>query len=291
MSVETDTTIIAGPLLLGYMLNLGLFGVLTVQTYIYFLAFKKTTQTLITMNDAFVTFAKNFGNPSVLTNVRSIWLTIPVFTSIISSLVQNYYAYRVYTLSRSKPLAVIISLISFLQFSSGITTGVKAHQIGNFLDLEARSSLIITLWSISTAVCDVLITLTKLDTGMDKTHEIITKLIYLIVGTGTLTAALAVIDVALFLSLPKQIYFICSSFAVPKLYSNSVLVLFNSRIRILDSKPDASAIRLTHRVNHLKGVSDGGDGSTVIHIREETWTDAVSTPVEITAVSKSKTRP
>ena len=79
---------------------------------------------------------------------------------------------------------------------------------------------------------------------MDKTHEIITKLIYLIVGTGTLTgevefsffsrsniihnleiAALAVIDVALFLSLPKQIYFICSSFAVPKLYSNSVLVL------------------------------------------------------------------
>lgn len=143
---------------------------------------------------------------------------------------------------------------------------------------------------------------------MDKTHETITKLIYLIVGTGTLTgevefsffsrsniihnleiAALAVIDVALFLSLPKQIYFICSSFAVPKLYSNSVLVLFNSRIRILDSKPDASAIKLTHRVNHLKGVSDGGDGSTVIHIREETWTDAVSTPVEITAVSKSKT--
>ena len=52
------------------------------KTFVYLLYILETTQTLITMNDAFVTFAKNFGNPSVLTNVRSIWLTIPVFTSI-----------------------------------------------------------------------------------------------------------------------------------------------------------------------------------------------------------------
>ena len=96
------------------MFNWGLYGILVVQVCkcsqycmskstkgiidIYHLAFKddgrytralvytlfvlETAQTIIATNDAFNTYARNFGDTDILVRIQLIWLSIPVLTGI-----------------------------------------------------------------------------------------------------------------------------------------------------------------------------------------------------------------
>lgn len=49
---------------------------------VYSLFILETIQTLIATNDAFNTFARNFGDASLLLSMQHIWLAAPVLTGI-----------------------------------------------------------------------------------------------------------------------------------------------------------------------------------------------------------------
>lgn len=312
-----DTTPIAAPLLLGYMFNWALYGILSVQVYIYHLAFKKdgkytrsfvyalyaveTAQTIIATNDAFNTYARNFGNIGILVLVQNVWLSVPVLTGIVSGAVQLYYAKRIYSLSDSLPLGLLVATIALLQGSSAIATGAKAHQIGNFVDLEAKSYLVTSIWLIGSAACDVLIAgsmtflLVRRDTGMHRTHEIITRLVRLIVETGSLTATTAIVDAILFLAQPGQSYHVCAALTLAKLYSNSLLVLFNSRSRVVSVQSQNTTSQGSYGFSnmHRRGFTDSRSPpattlSTTIHVHEESFLETDSIPMDSITNLKSK---
>ncbi|KAF9254145.1 hypothetical protein L218DRAFT_806836, partial [Marasmius fiardii PR-910] len=104
--------------LIGYFLNWGLFGVLCVQVFLYYLAFpndKKSMkllvyfllaldviQTVIITNDAFQKYGIEFSNPAGLAKMRNAWLSIPTISAINGTAVQLFFAYRIATLSGSK---------------------------------------------------------------------------------------------------------------------------------------------------------------------------------------------
>jgi len=83
------------------------------------------------------------------------------------------------------------------------------------------------------------------DTRLPATHAFITKFVRVIVETGCLTAISAIIQLALFIWLPDKPYFTCIGLALAKLYSNSLLAILNSRIRLEGSHnaPSAQVVR------------------------------------------------
>jgi hypothetical protein len=91
---------------------------------------------------------------------------------------------------------------------------------------------------------------------LPRTRAIVTRLVQLIVGTGSLTgpheccsvyftgewtdfkcvAVAAMLDLVLYYAFPRYAYHSCVAAILGKLYSNSLLVIFNSRIRIVGGR-------------------------------------------------------
>ncbi|KDR86151.1 hypothetical protein GALMADRAFT_1326045 [Galerina marginata CBS 339.88] len=113
--------------IVGYLLNWGLFGVLTVQVFIYYVAFPwdrkqnkmlvygtfllETLQTILIAHDAFQTFVRGFGDPASLDDVGLAWFSVPLMTGMIALIAQAFYAYRVSVLAQSKYIPILILLV------------------------------------------------------------------------------------------------------------------------------------------------------------------------------------
>ncbi|KAG6907539.1 hypothetical protein DXG01_008575 [Tephrocybe rancida] len=234
----------SGPLIIGYLLNYGLYGVVSIQVYYYYIAFPndrlyckclvygvyllETLQTIIIMHDAFAGFGSGFGSFEALDNIQLTCLSIPILSGIVGCVVQMYYAYRIYILSKSKALGYVIAVISFVGCIAGIVTGVKSFELGSL------SKLLQTTIFISAG-------LSRHDTGFRSTHLMITRLQRLTIETGTATALVAVTNLFLFFKYPKTNYYTVPVLIIAKLYCNTLLVLFNSRMRIAGGREDDTA--------------------------------------------------
>jgi len=249
---------VAGPVLLGYLLNWGLYGVLSVQVFLYHISFPRdkwvpkalvyttyvieTAQTVLITHDCFHAYAQDFGNLAEVNAMQNEWLTVPVFCAIVSCTVQMYYAYRLQLLSGSMLLRLVVSVIALVQGVAGLVAGAQAFIIGNFTGLASKAFISTGIWHAGGAVCDVTIAvcmayyLSRRDTGVPVTHVIVVRLVRLIVETGCLTALSSSIDLILYFSFPHNAYHACVALILTKLYSNSLLVIFNSRIQIVGSR-------------------------------------------------------
>ncbi|KJA25125.1 hypothetical protein HYPSUDRAFT_135237 [Hypholoma sublateritium FD-334 SS-4] len=124
--------------LVGYMLNCGLFGVLTIQVYLYRLAgfsddkfsikclvysvyTLETAQTALLISNAFRIFGSGFPDPRALNNIGSIWISIGVLGPITACAVQTFYAYRISVISGKKTIARVICFVSL--YVSGVRMG------------------------------------------------------------------------------------------------------------------------------------------------------------------------
>ncbi|KIP06791.1 hypothetical protein PHLGIDRAFT_445294 [Phlebiopsis gigantea 11061_1 CR5-6] len=253
VTLPVDIAPLAAPVLLGYMFNWALFGALTVQVYLYHISFPKDkwhtkllvyaiycieiTQSILVIHDAFNAYAKSFGHLEELNAMQNEWLAVPVFSAIVSCAVQMYYAYRIGILSGSLVLRGAVSLIALTQGVAGLVEGAEAFIIGNFSDLATRSFVSTSIWLAGCAVCDIMIAicmayyLSRNSSPIPKTQAVVTRLVRLVIETGTLT-----VDLILFLTFSHSAYHACVALILAKLYSNSLLVLFNSRIRIIGGR-------------------------------------------------------
>ncbi|KAJ6530253.1 hypothetical protein B0H19DRAFT_1273915 [Mycena capillaripes] len=247
----------AGPLMLGHLLHWGLFGTLSVQLYLYYQAFpndKNSTKTLVytvytivlvdtilITRDAFTTFAYGFGDPAALKEVNLYGLSIPIMSALVSFIGQSFYAYRVHVLSRSLFIPGLIMVVSLASSIGGFMFGAFAFQVSSLALLNTpKVSAAVGVWCGASALSDILIALcmtynlVKYDTGFHQTHVLMSKLIRLIVETGTLTVALT--GLTLFFAFPGHNYCITATALLPELYANSILVVLNSRIQIVGGR-------------------------------------------------------
>ncbi|KAF8956586.1 hypothetical protein BDZ97DRAFT_1851021, partial [Flammula alnicola] len=221
----------------------------------------EATQTFLLTTSAFRSFATGFGNPEVLNDVDILWFSVPILSGIVAFVAQAFYAYRISVLSQKKYVAAIVMLFSLIQLGGALTIGVQLKQAKLFSNfLKTNSFIAIGIWQGGSAACDVIIAasmsyyLKSRDSGMMKTHILITSVIRLIVGTGTLTAAIAVVTLILNYLPGQPTYYQTSVSALGKLYSNSMMVMFNSRMRVTSVNstftPNEVPIPLSH-VNHM----------------------------------------
>ncbi|KZT65777.1 hypothetical protein DAEQUDRAFT_768609 [Daedalea quercina L-15889] len=258
--VPANVVQFAGPVLLGSQLNWGLFGVLTVQLYMYHQTGYKdhifvkyivygmylfeALQTILLTHDTFKQLAVSFGNYQGLIGAYLTGFELVIQSALIACVTQCFYAWRIYILGRSKIVAGLIVCVSLLQCAGGFSEGVACfvyNSTSETIPIEATS---VAMWIGGSAACDILITtsmvyfLWRRRSGIKRTDTMVNKLIQLVVETGLLTAVLAITQLSLYIIFKDTEYFMTPAGALSKAYSNSLLVLLNNR-RVLRETRDS----------------------------------------------------
>ncbi|KAK0454285.1 hypothetical protein EV421DRAFT_408663 [Armillaria borealis] len=250
---------LSGPLIIGYLLHWGLFGTLSVQLYLYYLAFPKDkkftkclvygiyivefVQTMLVTYNAFATFGYGFGDIDALTAIYSGWLTVPIMSGIVACVGQVFYAYRIFILSRSRTVPTLITCVSLTSAVAAIITGIYTFEAGDVTKLDNRKTATASgIWCGASALCDIIIAicmtyyLMRSNPSFRQTRMLVTKLIRLSIETGSVTALVALVTGILFLAFPHKTFYGAPVLIVPKLYANTVLVVLNSRFRIMGGR-------------------------------------------------------
>ncbi|KAF9254831.1 hypothetical protein L218DRAFT_1009254 [Marasmius fiardii PR-910] len=208
------------------------------KTLVYSTFIAETVQTVMITYDAFQDFGFGFGNVGVLDRMNLLWFDCCIMDGLVAFIVQGYFAYRIHLLSKSKTIAGLVLLMALAQVSGAIATGVIAKNVGAFSRIREPCFIPALFWLGGSAACDVTIAiamtyvLSQLNNAFSETRDLVKRVIRLTMETGSLTAAFAAIDLILFLVYPTQDYHITPALALAKVYSNSLLVVFNSRVRI-----------------------------------------------------------
>ncbi|KAK7034662.1 hypothetical protein VNI00_012304 [Paramarasmius palmivorus] len=262
---QTPPAYITGPLMLGYLLNYGLLGVLSVQTYLYYTAFPNDqkkfkflvyfvyvlefAQTILFTQDAFERFVYGFANPDAISKINLIWFSSPFVDGLVAFLVQIQFAYRIRLLSpKSKIVLGLILTASLTQFGGALGAAIIASTVDTIQELGQSNFVIGCVWLGGSAVADVTIAfsmiyvLSRYDRSFEQTNDLVRRIIRLTMETGSVTAIVAICQLVLFTAIPERNYHIVPAITLAKVYSNSLMVVFNSRIRIAgrDSDIDSS---------------------------------------------------
>ncbi|KAJ7267578.1 hypothetical protein B0H12DRAFT_1097837 [Mycena haematopus] len=263
---------LSGPLIVAYMVHWGLFGALTIQIFLYFEAFPndrnstkclaygvycfELVQTILASHDAFREFGYGFGDLTALTAMDYNWLIVPVMTSILSFIGQTFYAYRIHVLSKSWIMPVLILATSITSSTAGLVTGAFVFVAGDLTRLDNyKTNVAIGIWLGSSAISDILIAvcmtyyLAKNDTGHHRTRILISRLIRLSIETGSVTAGVALLDLALFFIFPNRTYYSTPAGIMPTIYGNAILAVLNSRFHILGGRTTLSAATMSTTSN------------------------------------------
>jgi len=166
-------------------------------------------------------------------------IAVPILGSIVTAVVQIFYASRIKLFADNYLIASLVVLFSLIQLGGGIAVGVIGFQMSLFSRLLVQKLLIASgFWNGSSAVCDVIIassmtyylTNWQKKSSLKSTQRMVQRLTRLIIETGTLTAVVAIINLIMF-QIPGITYYQTTSAVLGKLYSNSMMMnLVNSRI-------------------------------------------------------------
>ncbi|KAF7351839.1 hypothetical protein MVEN_01145000 [Mycena venus] len=291
---------ITGPTLLGILFTWCGMGVLAVQAYfyhencqddratikllVYGLVLVDVLQTIMVTADSFHWFVYGFGNLAQLDDTFLNSWDVPVLDSVIAIVVQAFYCWRIYFLRKGIVIPAAVFLVSLTQFSAGIYTGIRGHQMGH-LSLLTTDAVGETIWLVGGAVADIAIAavlswtlLRERSNSLPSNHSMISHLIRLIVETNALTAGVAVIAVILFWACPGTAAVAPPIAIIGKLYTNCLLALFNNRSKESNTKMNSHGMVSLHLPPNSgsRENSDhhGGNGVNVkVHVKRETLYD------------------
>lgn len=239
-----------GPILLGTVFNIWLYGIMVTQTTMYFVAFPRDHKwikfmvawlfAIDTLNSLFdigflwrytITF---FGDLQGITTSHWLFNIEPAMTVMISSTTQSFFAWRVAKLTGQAWLGWLIGLSSFIQFlcGTGVTIGCFiVQEFARFQELKVP----VIIWLGLSALTDIVITcilswyLHTHRTGFSRTDDVITRLVRLTVQTGLITTVWATVDLFIYLGMDNNMHLL---FQLPlcKLYTNTLMSTLNSRV-------------------------------------------------------------
>ncbi|KAJ7364506.1 hypothetical protein DFH08DRAFT_1073194 [Mycena albidolilacea] len=301
---------LSGPLLLANLFHWGLFGVLSVQVYMYYQAFPKDplstkslvygvyiillVETVLLTHDAFARFGYGFSNLVALISTDLGWLDVPIMSGLISFIGQSFYAYRLHVISKSRWIPLLIVVMSLTSTIGAIFTGIFTLQAINLAHVNGRkNSVAAGVWCGASASSDIIIAvcmtyfLSKMDTGYRQTRVLISKITRLTIETGSLTALVAVIVLVLLFGFPGRTYYGTAAAVMPGLYSNCILVVLNVRCRIEGSRPTYFS-SADHASGFLRfGERAGANDSHVVAIHREVLSERDSENVEMKGMGTS----
>ncbi|KAK0432724.1 hypothetical protein EV421DRAFT_1493487 [Armillaria borealis] len=301
-----NVPLLTGPLVLGYMWGYGLFGVLTVQMYIYYVYFSSKDDwrmrlyvwfifllelvfTIFTTIAAWNQYGPGWGDVDSILFIDWSWEPLPPLNGTISAMVQSFYVWRIYNLTKNIWISLIIEMVAIVQcvFAWYFGVFVTVHGLGvdNLKDVSAE----ISVWLAGSAACDVMITSTIVfvlyrassRSDFSQTTSAVTKIIRFTLETGLLTSTAAVAELILWLTQSEYNVHFIGFLVLAKLYSNALVATLNSRALIFGSvntgaytnSPGSSTLRTSNPFwddGPKSQTSSTGTRSQAVHITRTT---------------------
>jgi len=239
-----------GSLAVGFMLNLFLFGASFLQCFIYFSRYRRDPMRhkifvgllliVDTIQSGFVAaglyeyLVVHFGDLEYLSMAN-----IPVqahapLAGITACCVQVFFAIRVKQLTGYKWAYWLIITLAIVSCGGAIASGVAACHWRLFVEFS-NFKVAVIIWLVGAAIADVTAAailvwyLKRQRTGFAVTDGIIDRVVRSTVQTGLATSFFAILDVIVFLVLPSNDLHLLFNLTLPKLYTNSVMSVLNSR--------------------------------------------------------------
>lgn len=309
---------VLGPFFLAQCFNWALYGVFVLQCYIYYIRFPKDltyikvlVYTVLVLDSFFMgaithaawqVLVQSWGDINILHELPWTWAMVPVGSGVVSCIVQLFFVYRIWKLSRKWTMPIIISVVTLAQCAFAIVTGVIAvhnktfHYIRDFLP---------GFWLVGSIIADILIcaTLVRIlwqsQTGFKDTDGVVLRLIRLSVESAAVPVIAATIKLALIYSYEDNRHLVFCVL-LGRLYSNSLLAMLNCRDPLFGggSNPNtmAGASRLadgpTTVMSLIKskfGFSSSNRGATTLDSRDQFSHNRSSFGGEKIMVQKSTT--
>ncbi|KAF8701704.1 hypothetical protein AX14_000333, partial [Amanita brunnescens Koide BX004] len=238
----------------GNVINLFLYGALTVQIYTYYVSFSKdrwplkTIVYLIYVIETVYTILLTYGLGRLLLNLtllRYYLILIPTCGGIVAFLTQAMYAYRLRVLGQLKCIPWCIMAMIVSELITVITVIAMLPVIGVYWVILPWASISLV---IDVVVAGAMIWSLRKNTILSKRLKSkVTRLVHLIIGTGALTAAINLLTVVVFFMTgtadPGP------AIVLSKLYANSMMVFLNDRIP--SSRHDGHAMSNTVSLGSL----------------------------------------
>jgi len=249
----------AGPQLLSLCFNWALLGILNIQVYSYYdyfpddrpslkclvygmLIYEWVQTGLITAVGMDI-YVYAYGDVSTITGAHNGWFSVPIMDGIVATVVQTFFAWRIYRLSRmrlfkSRLLAGSIVVLAIIQAIASIIGGAMQESVMNATAIQSHTMRYpFAVWlgagvlADATIAVSMTILLFKSKVGVARSDAVVNRVIRLVVETGTLTASMAIITIILANLHPLRETLLYETPAVnlTKIYANTFLVNLNSR--------------------------------------------------------------
>ncbi|VDC04861.1 unnamed protein product [Peniophora sp. CBMAI 1063] len=291
-ALQADPKTIVGPLFVGNILNWLLLGSLAVQLYIYLNTKQRQqdpiwiqslvygvfvldlVQTVTGTHACWFYAIESWGNTAVIINVIP-WSapTIPIFDGLIALLVQSFYAWRIWTLTRVQWIrlpVVLIVLVALMQCAAGWASSITVYvSSGSVSSLPVIQSSI-DVWLAGSFANDMIIAAcmigllyqARTQSPWAQSQSLYDRLIANTVQTGLLTAVVAGVDLFLWEHYKTQNFHLATAYILGKLYSNSFLSTLNGRV--------FRSHRSESRHETLSGSgASGNSGGMQIHVSQD----------------------
>lgn len=240
--------------LVGALVNAIMYGLTTLQTYLYYMYYPKDGRTnkilvaTVWVIDTFHTvlvsmciyyyLVSNYNNSEGLKVGHWTLFTSILCNVFISCLVQSFFLVRIHQLAPPRGkwwLSGILGIIVFAHLVFGILTVVYCFIKRDFSRLSEFTLFAATPFAITAVLADVLIAaslcilLHGSRTGFRSTDALVTTLIVYSVNRCLLTAIMAIVEVIVFSLRSYALWYLAIDFVIGKLYANSFLATLNSR--------------------------------------------------------------
>ncbi|KAJ7260516.1 hypothetical protein B0H12DRAFT_1107675 [Mycena haematopus] len=258
-SFDPNTTL--GSLQIGVLVSCVLFGVATMQCYIYFTRFPEDSRTLkaltafvwgcdiahiVCFSQLLYTFTiSDYGHPEALFGAPPKSLSMSTFFSgLTPACVQCFFSYRIYAFTKKVYIPGLIWFMAFLHLLGRMVLfGVTLNSSSVAISAKQWEWLITTIWSLSVVV-DVLITTTMVvvlraqrSHVHRKTAALVDKLIVWTIETGMITSASSIVVLACFVTMQDNYIWLGVHSISMQLFSNSLMANLNSRATLRAQKP------------------------------------------------------
>ncbi|KAK2459932.1 hypothetical protein APHAL10511_008061 [Amanita phalloides] len=250
-----------GAMLIGGLVSAVLHGMTLIQAYYYFILYSKDVLYLkllvvilligdgtylgLMIYTTYYYLVTNYDNPIQLYQVVWSLTCQTIFMILNSSLVQSYYALRVWRFGKNTLFLLVILVLAIAQIVCSAIWVVMMLQAHSFARLFQMRLLRITMTVLS-AVIDVantmglIVLLWKSRTGLNKSDSLINKMIVFFFTTGMMPSICAVGGLISLVAFSETLIYGSFAACIGKLYTGSFIGTLNARqslVQQLDVTP------------------------------------------------------
>ncbi|GAA5945091.1 hypothetical protein JCM10213_001555 [Rhodosporidiobolus nylandii] len=255
-----------GAFLVGTIISIFLAGITAVQGLHYFDTFGRSDRKLLVgivsflmTTDVFHTAIScytiylwtvtNYGNLAIMVHSPWSFTWDPFLTGVVAFVVQSFYAWRVYIVSKRQwYIPAFIMVLSLLQLAFAAGSTWKIYLLNTEFARFGEFQYGVATWLLAAAAADIIITsslIYYLRAATSNDHQrstsIVQKIIRLTVETNGLTCLFAVADAILFVAMPAASWHVIPNLSLVKLYTNGCLVSLNARKAFQQPYPHSGA--------------------------------------------------